>query len=444
MKAQLQTLNGVNISPITDVENINGLDNNKVMELISGIPTVVEETFTNNSPLEELIAKAKVVEVSSPEVNHNYYTNDIPVFSSPIKIWANESGEAELTFEQDTSMIKKGDTLLATSADDDSRPGYPLIMQVTENEETLKAVCLNFKVRDIAMDSAFILLSNAIEENSNDIDFGNAYTHKTKSVYLQKRGMTQEMYNYLLNPTGNVVMECAINNFNKRNKATILISTKSKANIGDETIYTSEGIKWQFGRIIKDVQDWTPKVITALAKLFFSNNPNLNTAILVGGKNLIEKLQNINYSDTGTTAIVRTNPAGNKVTVLNTVFGTIYIKYEAALDYCQEKNSGFLVGEDAFTRYVYSSKNEDNVIYDAIVLEGNGLWINGENAGYDSGPEYFMMWDKETAPTGITNHEMLYYLLCDCPGISREAMAGQVWRQKLNMQTESFHWVKVE
>lgn len=104
---------------------------------------------------------------------------------------------------------------------------------------------------------------------------------------------------------------------------------------------------------------------------------------------------------------------------------------------------GALIGEDRLVHYVYRNEHsfDDDVegeeakrsgvlVWDGLGLKGTcHIWIDGEGTPATLGATGFTMWDSEAAPTGDDLIDgQVYYLLCDCPSISKNAMSGQMWK----------------
>ena len=63
----------------------------------------------------------------------------------------------------------------------------------------------------------------------------------------------------------------------------------------------------------------------------------------------------------------------------------------------------------------------------ALALKGScHIWIDGEGEGGMSDAFVFKIWEQSTAPVK-PNPSDIYYLCCDCPGMSPQARTGQMW-----------------
>ena len=198
-----------------------------------------------------------------------------------------------------------------------------------------------------------------------------------------------------------------------------------------------------------------------MAKMFFTGEDVPKTALLLAGKNLLEQLQTVDYSQHPEIQLTtRTNSVGWVVTSLHTVFGDIDIKREPTLDRIGWSNSGALIGEDRLVHYVYSAEHSfsDRVegeeatrsgilIWDALALKGScHIWIDGEGERNATAATRYLLWNSKDEPNTMGTRDCCYYLLCNCPGISGEAYAGQVWKKVRVQDTmgDSYEWRRVE
>lgn len=295
-----------------------------------------------------------------------------------------------------------------------------------------------------------VVLANSLYETQKEVDPDLIVPRPTR-VFLQKRGMNQVVSDYFESQRKRipfskaVIAEQAIANFKVRGNRTLWAGRpgKFKVNVpkmGMQTVYTTEGLRWQFKRELQHSGKWTVEKVIALAKMFFTGEDVPKSALLLAGKNLLEQIQCIDYSNHPEIQITtKTNSMGWTVTNFHTVFGDIEIKREPTLDRLGWSNSGALIGENRLIHYVYSAEHSftDRVegeeatrngilIWDAVALKGScHIWIDGEgDALTDS--EQLIFWDKATAPDSPEDGST-YILLANCPGIADTALAGQRW-----------------
>ncbi len=304
-----------------------------------------------------------------------------------------------------------------------------------------------------------MVLANSLYETQKEVDPELIVPQPTR-IYLQKRGMNQVVSDYFESQRKRIpfskaiIAEQAIASFKVRGNRTLWAGRagKFKVNVprmGMQTVYCTEGLRWQFKRELQHQGKWTVERIIALAKMFFTGEDVPKTALLLAGKNLLEQIQCIDFSKHPEIQITtKVNSVGWSVTNFHTVFGDIEIKREPTLDRLGWSNSGALIGENRLVHYVYSAEHSfsDRVegeeatrngilIWDALALKGGcHIWIDGEGTGGSDDILSFRIWESEEAPDDAQQGD-IYYLSCDCPGISPQARAGQMWQ--LSMETGS-------
>ena len=121
-------------------------------------------------------------------------------------------------------------------------------------------------------------------------------------------------------------------NFKRAGNRTLWAGHKGKfpvkvPKLGEQMIYFTEGIRWQFKRELQHSGKWTFEKLIALAKMYFTGEDVPKTALMLSGKNLLEEIQCIDFSKHPEVQIsVKTNKIGWEVTSIHTVFGDIEIK----------------------------------------------------------------------------------------------------------------------
>ena len=159
-----------------------------------------------------------------------------------------------------------------------------------------------------------MILSNSLAETQKTVDPELIVPQATR-VYLQKRGMNQVVSDYFESQrkhipfTNAILAEQAISNFKVRGNRTLWAGRpgKFKVNVeglGLQTVYCTEGLRWQFKREMQHEGKWTIEKIIALAKMFFTGEDVPKTALLLAGKNLLEQIQGVDY---------RANPEQSRV-----------------------------------------------------------------------------------------------------------------------------------
>ncbi|MCH5232005.1 MAG: hypothetical protein J1E78_00095 [Muribaculaceae bacterium] len=438
---------------------------------------VDDELFRFNSedtPLMNLMLRAKRVNVNSPEVDHYMIDEAKSCVYTTTECGGNSRAFVVLPLsESDGNSLRPYTTLLVKGVDGyDSdglniTPGKDLMLFVTGQDSTtanpvVRAV--NGKkttpedefsqVPTIPGGTKIIILANSLYETQKEVDPDLILPQPTR-IYLQKRGMNQVVSDYFESQRKRmpfshaVIAEQAIANFKVRGNRTLWAGRagKFKVNVpkmGMQYVYTTEGLRWQFRRELEEPGNWTVDKIIGMAKMFFTGEDVPKSALLLAGKNLLESIQKIDYSKHPEIHIsTKVNSVGWTVTNFHTVFGDIEIKREPTLDRLGWSNSGALIGDNRLVHYVYSEEHafEDRVegeeatrngllIWDAVALKGTcHLWINGEGRDAESGSAIIKLWDSEDAPDEDDIKDgMILYLTVNCPGIDDTAKAGQLWK----------------
>ena len=294
-------------------------------------------------------------------------------------------------YDQNGANITPGKPLMLFVVGHDAATGCPIVRAVNgrrsspdDEVTTLPTVPGGTKV---------VLLANSLYETQKEVDPDLIVPQPTR-VYLQKRGMNQVVSDYFESQRKRtpfskaIVAEQAIANFKVRGNRTLWAGRAGKfqvnvPNLGMQTIYSTEGLRWQFKRELQHTGRWTVEKIIALAKMFFTGEDVPKTALLLAGKDLLEQIQCVDFSHHPEIQITtKVNSVGWSVTNFHTVFGDIEIKREPTLDRLGWSHSGALIGEDRLVHYVYSAEHsfEDRMqgheasrsgilIWDALALK---------------------------------------------------------------------------
>ena len=435
-------------------------------------PDIDQQLFSFNSddtPLMNLMLRAKRVKVNSPEVDHfmidepkSTLTTTADVAGGvPQAILPVRPGEENLPRQYTTLLVKGVDGYDAAGAG--TTPGKSLMVFVTGHDAASGAPIVRaVNGRRMSPDdevsllpaipggTKLVLLANSLYETQKEVDPDLIVPQPTR-VYLQKRGMNQVVSDYFESQRKRtpfskaIVAEQAIANFKVRGNRTLWAGRAGKfqinvPNLGMQTVYSTEGLRWQFKRELQHSGRWTVEKIIALAKMFFTGEDVPKTALLLAGKDLLEQIQCVDFSCHPEIRITtKTNSIGWCVTNFHTVFGDIEIKREPTLDRLGWSHSGALIGEDRLVHYVYSAEHsfQDRMdgheasrsgilIWDALALKGScHIWIDGEGEAKGEGNERLRLWDSGEAPEGIEG--VIYYLVRDCSGISSGASSGTMW-----------------
>ena len=441
------------------------------------VPDIDEQLFrfkSEETPLMSLMLKAKKVPVKSPVVKH-YMLDEARASVTTIDAVAGNAFQAKLPLApEDQELLRPHTTILVKGVDgyDENgvlTPGQDLMLFVTghdttDNHPIVRAVNGTkasptdeySKVPAIPSGTECVILSNALHETQKEVD-PDLIVPQGMDLYLQKRGLNQVVSDYFdaqkkqIPFNQAVIAEAAIHNFKVRGNRTLWGGRKGKISIdvpkmGKQDIYFTEGIKWQFKRVLQHRGEWTIKQLIALAKMFYTGEDVPSTALLLGGNNFVENIQTLDFKNYPNVIMsVKTNPVGWEVTNIHTIYGDIQIKREPALDKLGWSNSAALIGEDRLVHYTYASEHSFNdrvegqeatrkgvLVWDGLGLKGScHIWIDGEGQGANAGAIVYTTWDSEEAPKEAELVDgKVYYLLKDCPGINAKAVAGEMWQYK--------------
>ena len=429
---------------------------------------------SDDTPLMQLMLKAKKVKVNSPEVEH--YMIDEPRSSVTLttKVTAGTAKQFILPLlSNDAEIPRPYGTLLAKGVDGYAEdgttktPGKDLMLFVTGHDPASgNPICRAVNgpktnstdeyctTPEIPQGTTFIILSNALYETQKEVD-PDLIVPQGQTVYLQKRGMNQIVSDYYEAqkkkiPFGKaVIAEAAITNFKVRGNRTLYAGRKGKFKVqtekaGVQYVYCTEGVRYQVKKEIQHTGKWTIEEIIALAKMTFTGEDVPKSVIALAGKNFLENIQCIDYSKHPEIQIsTKTNPVGWVVTNFHTVFGDIEFKHDPTLDRLKWSNSAFIVAPDRLVHYQYSAEHsskdrmegeeatrESMLVWDALALKGScHIWINGEGDRENTSATQIHLWDSAEAPESPVEGGV-YYLLQDCPAINAEAVCGQMWQYK--------------
>lgn len=429
---------------------------------------------SDDTPLMQLMLKAKKVKVNSPEVEHYMIDEPRSSVTSTTKVTAGTAKQFILPLlSNDAEIPRPYGTLLAKGVDGYAEdgttktPGKDLMLFVTGHDPASgNPICRAVNgpktnstdeyctTPEIPQGTTFIILSNALYETQKEVD-PDLIVPQGQTVYLQKRGMNQIVSDYYEAqkkkiPFGKaVIAEAAITNFKVRGNRTLYAGRKGKFKVqtekeGVQYVYCTEGVRYQVKKEIQHTGKWTIEEIIALAKMTFTGEDVPKSVIALAGKNFLENIQCIDYSKhTEIQISTKTNPVGWVVTNFHTVFGDIEFKHDPTLDRLKWSNSAFIVAPDRLVHYQYSAEHsskdrmegeeatrESMLVWDALALKGScHIWINGEGDSENTSATQIHLWDSAEAPESPVEGGV-YYLLQDCPAINAEAVCGQMWQYK--------------
>lgn len=427
----------------------------------------------DDTPLMNLMLKAKKVPVDSPIVQH-FMIDEQRCNITAVKKMAASTGYTTILqlSAEDQSLPQEYDTIIVRNVDGyDSKgvktPGKDLMLFVTGTDDASGNPVVRAmngpktnptdqysKVPEIPAGTKMTILANALYETQKEVAPDLIVPQPTE-IFLQKRGMNQVVSDYFdaqkkrIPFTQAIIAEQQIKNFKMEGNRTLWISRNGrvqvKTKLGWQNVWTTEGVRWQFKKELQHTGKWTVEEFIGLAKMFYTGEDVPKTAIALCGKNFLENVQCIDYSKHPEIQIsVKTNSIGWSVTNIHTVFGDIELKREPTLDTLGYSNSCALLGENRLVHYVYkneSSFNENVVgeeakrsgvlVWDGLGLKGScHIWVDGEGEGSNADSTNFVLWKETTAPdvSDLNGSDSpVYYLLEDVPAIASGAKKGELW-----------------
>ncbi|MBD5210963.1 MAG: hypothetical protein HDS77_06835 [Bacteroidales bacterium] len=441
---------------------------------------------SEDTGLMSVMLKSKKVTVKSPVVEHYMIDEQRSILTTTSAVAASAANSFILPLASEDAKIPRDfHTLLVKGVDgydekgQNLTPGKCLMLFVTGRDPVTEAPIVRAvngpknkesdafcTVPAIPANTKVVLLANALYETQKEVD-PDLIIPQPSTIYLQKRGMNQVISDYFdaqkkHTPfTQALIAEQALMNFKRAGNRTLWAGRKGMfpvavPKLGEQMVYFTEGIRWQFKRELQHSGKWTIEKLIALAKLYYTGEDVPKSCLWFCGKNLLEELQCIDYSKHPEIKIsVETNTIGWKVTRIHTVFGSIDLKREPTLDVLGWSNSGALIGEDRLVHYQHTQQHEFNdrvdgeeatrkgvLVWDGLGLKGAcHIWIDGEGDEANAGSIRYTIWDSEEAPEDDEVVDgQVYLLTVDCPGIHATAQNGQMWQAKVNGGTVT--WVE--
>lgn len=435
-----------------------------------------EELFkfqSDDTPLMQLMLKAKKVGVSSPLVEHYMIDEQRCQLTTNAALAASSGQTAILPLPSEDQSIPQdydcinvrgvngydkdgvetpGKDLQLFVVGTDDATGNPIVRAVNGPKDAkTDQFC---KVPAIPANTKLVVCGNALYETQKEVAPDLIIPQPT-TIPLQKRGMNQLVSDYFdaqkkrIPFTQAIIAEQAITNFKTKGNRSLWISRNGMfqvktEKVGYQNVYTTEGVRWQFKKELQHSGKWTVEKLIALAKMFFTGEDVPKTAIALCGKNFLENIQCIDYSKHPEIQITsKANPVGWIVTNIHTVFGDIELKREPTLDRLGYSNSAGIFGENRLVHYVYKNESSFNdtiegeeakrsglLVWDGLALKGScHIWVDGEGEGANEGATTYEMWESDEAPTtSAGTASPVYYLLVDCPAIATGAKAGELWQ----------------
>lgn len=429
------------------------------------------EFESDDTPLMQLMLNAKKVRVNSPEIEHFAIDQARPSVVTNAAVGDGTGNVVVLPLDNsDKKLLQPYGTVLVKGVDgytpdgQTKTPGKDLMLFITDRDQVTGnpiAIAVNGAkaektdeqclVPEIPAGTTLVILSNAMYETQKEVlpDF---VVPSPQKVYAQKRGMNSITSDYFEAQAKRIpfskalIAEAQIRNFKTKGNRTLWAGRGGKftvdTKLGQQTVYTTEGIRWLIKRHLDKKGKWTFEELISLAKMIFTGEDVPKNVVILCGKNFLENVQCIDFSKHPEVNIsVKTNKLGWKVTAIHTVFGEFEFKREPTLDYLGWSNSGAVIAYDRLVHYVYSAEHSDSeridgheasrehtIVWDALALKGScHIWIDGEGECATEGAVTFGLWGSEEAPeTPVA--QKVYVLTCDCPGINPAAVTGDMWQ----------------
>ena len=427
------------------------------------------------TPLSTLAAMTRTVEVSSPIVDH--YMMDEPRHT------IHTAGATEATtgntlvlnlVAEDADIPRTYQLLIVMGVNgydgENETPGRPLQLYVTGRDTAtgmpiVRATHGNKKTKTdawgtipaIPAGSSIKVLANAVSETRKWVDPDSSIP-EPDSLYLQKRVVNRIVSDYFDAQEKRIPYDSAmqaeliLTKFKIEGNLNMWASQETSVKVdegqrGTQTVYTTQGVRWQFKRVLQMSGEWTYERVIAMMKMYYTGQDVPSSCIMLCGKNFLENIQCIDFSKHPEANLEahRNEKLGWATTLLHTVFGDAELKREPTLDELGWSNCAALIGEDRLVRYVYKAeqsfsedvegheaKREGTIIWDGVALKGYcHMWIDGESttAKATSGVETATLWeDGKNAPATGAEKSVIYALLVDCPSIDADAVAGTYWQ----------------
>jgi hypothetical protein len=199
------------------------------------------------------------------------------------------------------------------------------------------------------------------------------YQPKPKVVYLQKKIVNVVITDEFKKVIKEVplmeqdIREDALYKFRRKSAKSLWISAKSKrsvaqgAGMGNELVYTSEGILRQVDRMYGIGNAITYEDLIGICKMQFTTNSVSNEANAYCGKNFMEKLLNIDFTKHKDVQFTAATVLGIDIKAFKCSFGTINFKYDPTLDDIGFEDYAVILDIKNAVRYVKENQKNESV-----------------------------------------------------------------------------------
>jgi hypothetical protein len=187
------------------------------------------------------------------------------------------------------------------------------------------------------------ICANACSESQLVVEPEN-YQPRPKLVYLQKKIVNVVITDEFKKVVKEVplmeqdIREDALYKFRRKSAKSLWISAKSKRSVnqggtmGDELVYTSEGVLRQVDRMYGIGDELSYADLIGICKMQFTTNAVSNEANAYCGKNFMEKLLNIDFTKHKDVQFTAGTVLGVDIKAFKCSFGTLNFKYDPTLD----------------------------------------------------------------------------------------------------------------
>lgn len=437
-------------------------------------PDIDDQIFeigTDETVLDGIMRKAKrKVKVTGYEVDH--YVIDEQKAYSEVKTQYDAATQKSATLtvlEGDEDLFQENGTIIAvgvsgyTEDGQTELPGSDLMLFIsgkdTSGNPIVRAINgpktaktdMYCNIPTIPAGTKLIILANACAETQLEVA-PDMVVPVAQRVYLQKMIMNQLVSDYFNAQKKRIpfaeatIAEAMIKQYRRKCNRTLWIGRKGIVNVnrgkmGTQKIYFTEGIRWQFKREWEHTGAWTFADIIALAKLKFTGQNCSKSAVWLMGRDLLEQIQNIDFTKHKDITMTSDEFWGFACTKLHTVFGDLHLIHEPTLDIIGYPASGGIIDETGIVRYFLKNeeatqediegeeaKRKAIVSINALALKGySHIWVNGDAEASRTGVMVVTEWNDPTNAPSSPNTDQVFYLKQACTGIAG-SKAGEMWK----------------
>ena len=223
------------------------------------------------------------------------------------------------------------------------------------------------KVPLIPAGTVFMVCANACSESQMQVSPEN-YQPRPKTVYLQKKIVNMVMTDHFKELVKRVpfyeqdLKDDALYNFRRKSSRTLWVGKQRRVKrlindqMGEEFIYTSEGILRQITNMFAMGDTLTFSDLVAICKMQFTDYSVSNEAEVYCGKDFMEKLLNIDFTKHKDISFTAHQDIGVDIRSFNSTWGRLNFKHEQALDDLGYSGAAVVIDMKSATRYI---KEED-------------------------------------------------------------------------------------